>query len=72
MLAEFASVVDGVCCAVELQREIAMRNHDVPKERRIEAGRYREAIKWVDEAVFERPRLLFVTRVPLAQQVRHP
>lgn len=49
-----------------------MRNHDVPKERRIEAGRYREAIKWVDEAVFERPRLLFVTRVPLAQQVRHP
>jgi hypothetical protein len=38
-----------VRCEVELQREIAMRNHDVPKERRVEfriaAGRYQEAIK---------------------------
>ena len=29
-LAEFASVVDAVRCAVELQREMALRNDDVP------------------------------------------
>jgi tetratricopeptide (TPR) repeat protein len=27
------------------------------------AGRYQEAIKWVDEALFERPRLVFAMRV---------
>ncbi len=36
MLVEFASVVDAVRCAVELQRETALRNDGVPKERRIE------------------------------------
>jgi adenylate cyclase len=35
-LAEFASVVDAVRCAVELQREVALRNDDVPRERRIQ------------------------------------
>jgi adenylate cyclase len=36
LLVEFASVVDAVRCAVELQREMALRNNDVAKERRIE------------------------------------
>jgi adenylate cyclase len=36
LLVEFASVVDAVRCAVEVQREMAIRNANVPKERRIE------------------------------------
>ena len=33
---EFASVVDAVRCAVEVQREMAIRNGNIPTERRIE------------------------------------
>jgi len=36
LLIEFASVVDAVRCAVEVQREMAERNVDVPSDRRIE------------------------------------
>jgi TolB-like protein/Tfp pilus assembly protein PilF len=36
LLAEFSSVVDAVRCAVEVQRDMAERNADVPQERRIE------------------------------------
>ena len=36
LLLEFASVVDAVRCAVEVQREMAQRNADVPPDRRIE------------------------------------
>jgi adenylate cyclase len=36
LLAEFSSVVDAMRCAVEVQREMARRNADVAKERRIE------------------------------------
>src|SRR5215475_6841788 len=36
LLLEFASVVDAVRCAVEVQREMADRNADVPPDRRIE------------------------------------
>jgi adenylate cyclase len=36
LLLEFASVVDAVRCAVEVQRELAERNADVPPDRRIE------------------------------------
>ena len=36
LLIEFASVVDAVRCAVEVQREMANRNADVPPDRRIE------------------------------------
>ncbi len=36
LLVEFASVVDAVRCAVEVQREMATRNIDVPEPRRIE------------------------------------
>jgi adenylate cyclase len=36
MLVEFASVVDAVRCAVEIQRGMAERNVEVPAERRIE------------------------------------
>ena len=35
MLAEFASVVDAVRCAVEIQRGITDREPEVPEERRI-------------------------------------
>ena len=36
LLIEFASVVDAVRCAVDVQREMAERNIDVPPDRRIE------------------------------------
>jgi len=36
LLAEFASVVDAVACAVAVQREIAKRNAGVPDEGRID------------------------------------
>ena len=36
MLVEFASVVDAVRCAVEIQRGMLERNADVPKEKRID------------------------------------
>jgi adenylate cyclase len=36
LLIEFGSVVDAVRCAVEVQREMAERNVDVPLDRRIE------------------------------------
>ena len=36
LLAEFASVVDAVRCAVEIQRDMAGRNAGVPPDRRIE------------------------------------
>jgi adenylate cyclase len=36
LLVEFMSVVDAVRCAVEVQREMAARNADVPPDRRIE------------------------------------
>src|SRR5215472_8498806 len=36
LLAEFASVVDALRCAVEVQREIAGRDIDTPEDRRIE------------------------------------
>jgi adenylate cyclase len=36
LLVEFQSVVDAVRCAVDVQREMAQRNIDIPAERRIE------------------------------------
>src|SRR5215467_2597481 len=36
LLVEFASVVDAVSCAVDIQREMALRNAEVPAHRRIE------------------------------------
>jgi adenylate cyclase len=36
LLIEFASVVDAVRCAVELQQEMTDRNAEVPEEKRIE------------------------------------
>lgn len=36
LLVEFQSVVDAVRCAVELQQEMAVRNADVPSDRRID------------------------------------
>jgi adenylate cyclase len=36
LLVEFASVVDAVRCAVEIQHEMVKRNADVPPDRRIE------------------------------------
>jgi len=36
MLAEFASVVDAVRCAVEIQKELRVRNAELPENRRME------------------------------------
>jgi adenylate cyclase len=36
LLVEFPSVVDAVRCVVEVQREMALRNAEVPEARRIE------------------------------------
>jgi len=36
LLVEFASVVDAVRCAVDVQREMALRNAEVPTDQRIE------------------------------------
>ena len=36
ILAEFASVVDAVRCAVEIQKELGKRNEDLPENRRME------------------------------------
>src|SRR5512139_816254 len=36
VLAEFASVVDAVRCAVEVQKELKTRNADLPENRRME------------------------------------
>lgn len=36
LLVEFASIVDAVRCAVEMQRQIAERNVEIPPDRRIE------------------------------------
>ena len=36
MLIEFASIVDGVRCAVAIQRGMAERNAEIPKDKRIE------------------------------------
>ena len=35
LLAEFASVVDAVNCAVKIQRELAERNAELPDERKM-------------------------------------
>ena len=35
LLAEFASVVDALECAVEIQKELAARNQELPRERRM-------------------------------------
>jgi class 3 adenylate cyclase len=50
LLAEFASVVDAVRCAVEVQRRIIDREPDVPEERRI---RFRIGVNLGDVIVEE-------------------
>ncbi len=35
VVAEFASPVESVCCAVDIQRELEARNVDLPEDRRI-------------------------------------
>ncbi|MEE8436365.1 MAG: adenylate/guanylate cyclase domain-containing protein, partial [bacterium] len=36
ILADFTSVLDAVSCAVDIQRELAERNHELPDERRMD------------------------------------
>src|SRR5215472_14549710 len=50
LLAEFSSVVDAVRCAVEVQREMALRNTAVPQARRI---KYRLGINLGDVIIDE-------------------
>lgn len=50
LLAEFASVVDAVACAVTIQRAMAVREADVPEARRI---RYRIGINLGDIVIDE-------------------
>src|SRR5439155_24545038 len=50
LLGEFASVVDAVRCAVEVQREMAARHADVPAERRID---FRIGVKLGDSIIDE-------------------
>ncbi len=50
LLVEFASVVDAVACAVEVQRAMGEREADVPEERRI---RYRVGINLGDIVIDE-------------------
>jgi len=50
LLVEFPSVVDAVRCAVEMQREIALRNTAIPQARRIE---YRIGINLGDVIIDE-------------------
>ena len=44
LLLVFASVVDAVRCAVEVQREMAERNAGVPPDRRIELAQRRSLL----------------------------
>ncbi len=50
LLVEFASVVDAVACAVEIQRAMGEREADVPEERRIQ---YRVGINLGDIVIDE-------------------
>ncbi|MFQ5961708.1 MAG: adenylate/guanylate cyclase domain-containing protein [Candidatus Methylomirabilales bacterium] len=54
LLAEFASVVDAVNCAVEIQRELAERNVALPSERRME---FRIGVNLGDVVVEEGERI---------------
>ena len=38
MLAEFSSVVDAVNCAVDIQKELKLRNYELPARRKMEFG----------------------------------
>src|SRR5262249_45882258 len=53
LLAEFASVVDAVQCAVEIQRELKVKNADLPDSRKME---YRIGIN-VGDVIVEGERL---------------
>lgn len=64
LLVEFASIVDAVCCAVEMQREIATRNAGAHAERRIDM---RVGIHLGDVIVEERD--IFGTGVNIAARL---
>jgi hypothetical protein len=66
LLIEFASVVDAVRCAVEVQREMADRNADVPSDRRIE---FRMGINLGD--IIKDGRDIYGDGVNLSIDVRH-
>jgi adenylate cyclase len=60
MLVEFASVVDAVRCAVEVQRGMAERNAGVPQDKRIE---FRSGINLGDIIAQDKAGMAF-TNVP--------
>jgi hypothetical protein len=55
LLAEFASVVDAVRCAVEVQRGMAEREPEVPEEQRV---------RLTDRTRSPRPQRAFTSRLP--------
>jgi adenylate cyclase len=66
LLVEFASVVDAVRCAVEVQQEMAGRNADLPAEKRIE---FRFGIHQGDIIIDDGTSLVTGSTSPLALRV---
>jgi TolB-like protein/class 3 adenylate cyclase/Tfp pilus assembly protein PilF len=64
LLAEFGSVVDAVNCAVEIQRELAERNAELPEERRMQ---FRIGVNLGD--VFEEDERIYGDGVNLAARM---
>jgi len=64
LLAEFTSVVDAVNCAVEIQRELAERNAELPEERRM---KYRIGVNLGD--VFEEGERIYGDGVNIAARM---
>ena len=64
LLAEFGSVADSVDCAVEIQRELAERNADLPEDRRM---RFRIGINLGD--VFEKDGRIYGDGVNIAARM---
>jgi class 3 adenylate cyclase len=67
LLAEFASVVDAVRCAVEVQRAMARRNAAVPADQRVEfriGGESSSPVRPVKAPVLGSPVVICINREP--------
>ena len=61
MLVEFASIVDALRCAVDVQRQMAERNVQVPPERRIE---FRIGLNWATSSSMTRTSMATASTSP--------